>query len=68
MNVLAAFEVLDHYRIDHVLVQSRQPLSYLLKHTPGWKETMREKSEADDYVLYAREPVSEPAASGSKTQ
>jgi hypothetical protein len=68
MNVLAAFEVLDHYRIDHVLVQSRQPLSYLLKHTPGWKETMREKSEAEDYVLYAREPVSESSATGSKTQ
>ena len=68
MNIMDPLEVLERYRIDHVLVLDRQPLSYLLKHTPGWKQTMREKYQIDDYVLYARVPADAASASNSKTQ
>lgn len=30
------FEVLDKYRIDYVLMPPKQPLSYLLEHSPAW--------------------------------
>jgi hypothetical protein len=56
MNLVNTFEILDRYRIDHVLVSDGQPISYLLKHTPGWKETMREKLLNGEYVMYARDP------------
>jgi hypothetical protein len=66
MSMVDSLELLDRYRIDHVLVLNAQPLSYLLKHTQGWKETMREKRDSDSYVLYAREPIPATAASDSK--
>jgi hypothetical protein len=55
MNLVDSLEVLDYYRIDHVLVQERQPISYLLKHTVGWRLVRTEKASADNYVLYARD-------------
>ena len=58
-----SLELMDKYRIDHVLVQASMPLSYLLLRTPGWRLEMREKAwDGDDFVLYAKVPV---AASGS---
>ncbi len=68
MNLVNSFEVLDYYRIDHVLVQERQPISYLLRHTAGWKLVGTEKAMQDSYVLFARDPVvAGPQGSGSKT-
>jgi hypothetical protein len=55
MNVIDSLEVLDYYRIDHVLVQERQPISYLLRHTAGWRLVRTEKATPDDYVLFARD-------------
>jgi hypothetical protein len=66
MNMVDPLEVLDRYRIDHVLVLDAQPASYLLKRTPGWKEASREKSASGDYVLYARLP--DNPATDLKTQ
>lgn len=43
-------ELLDRYKIDHVLFQEQSPLVYLLERTPGWKVTLREGT----YVLLAR--------------
>jgi hypothetical protein len=31
------FEVLDKYKIDYVLVQPKQPLTYVLEHSPEWR-------------------------------
>jgi hypothetical protein len=59
MNLVDSLEVLDRYRIDHVLVRDGQPMSYLLKHTPGWTVSMREKAWEGEYILFAR--VSETA-------
>jgi len=68
MNVIDSLEVLDYYRVDHVLVQGRQPLSYLLRHTAGWRLVATEKATPDNYVLFARDPVAAgPGGQGSKT-
>jgi hypothetical protein len=68
MNLVDSLEVLDYYRIDHVLVQERQPLSYLLKHTAGWSRVGTEKTTEDNYVLFARDLVAPGSAGpGSRT-
>jgi len=61
------FEVIQKYRIDHALIQESTPISYLLKHAPGWHIVMREKAwNGDDYVLYAKDSQPTPAStSGS---
>jgi len=37
MGVEKPFEILDKYQIDYVLVQPRQPLTYVLEHSPAWR-------------------------------
>ena len=37
MEVEKPFETLDKYRVDYVLVQPRQPLTYVLEHSPAWR-------------------------------
>jgi hypothetical protein len=61
MYVDDSLEVLDYYKIDHVLVQERQPLSYLIKHMPGWQVLTRERASDDTYVLYERSSAFTPA-------
>ena len=54
MYGIEPLEVLNKYRIDHVLVEESQPLSYLLKHTPGWTVLQREKAPEGQYILFAK--------------
>jgi len=66
MYVNDALELLDKYRIDHVLVQEAMPLSYLLQHTPGWHLVRRETTrEGLDFVLYAKIPAMASASTTS---
>jgi hypothetical protein len=36
-SIRESFEILNKYRIDHVLVKPKQPLTYLLVHSPAWR-------------------------------
>ena len=56
MNLSDSFELMDKYRIDHVLLRESMGLSYLLQHTPGWRVVMREKAWESNYILYAKDP------------
>jgi hypothetical protein len=66
MNLIDSLEVLDRYRIDHVLVLETQPISYLLKHTPGWRVTKRENCGTGHYVMYTRLPFADGFAAGAR--
>ena len=61
MNLVDPLEVLDHYKIDHVLVLEQQPIAYLLKRTPGWQLASQEKVGQETYVLYAQDLRSSPS-------
>ncbi len=37
MSVKEPFKILDKYKIDYVLVQPKQPLTYVLEHSPDWR-------------------------------
>jgi len=54
MNVVDAYEILDHYRIDHALLREGLPLAYVLEHAPGWSVLVREKGTEGGFVLFAR--------------
>ena len=41
--IQAPFEILDKYGIDYVLLQSDQPLTYLLEHSPAWRPIYTDK-------------------------
>jgi hypothetical protein len=56
--------VLDKHHIDHLLLTDTMPLSYLLKHSPGWTIVKRERTRDDLYVMFARTPGA-PAGSVS---
>jgi len=43
MAVQEPLEILDKYQIDYVLVQPKQPFSYVLEHTPGWRVIYTDK-------------------------
>ncbi|MGA7858614.1 MAG: hypothetical protein WCA11_11835, partial [Terracidiphilus sp.] len=58
MYAQGSFELMDKYRVDHVLIQEGTPLSYLLQHAPCWQVQTREKSWDGYYVLYAKSPRS----------
>ena len=69
MNDRDALELMDRYRVDHVLLQDPSPLAYLLQHTPGWKVERREITDSFTFVLYskvgaAEVPVAAARASG----
>lgn len=53
-----SFEILDKYRIDYVLFQPNQPLTYLLGHSPGWRVIYKD----DVAVLIERSSIGGPAA------
>lgn len=65
MYLVNPLEVFNKYHIDHVLVVENMPVAYLLKHTPGWTLTKREKTGDDMYVTFARTPG---AGAGSTSQ
>ena len=64
MYLVSSFEVLDKHHIDHLLLTDTMPLSYLLKHSPGWTIVKRERTRDDLYVMFARTPGA-PAGSVS---
>ena len=50
-----AFELLEKYRIDHVLVKKSMPLAYLLERSTAWRVLSREQAEGgDEFVLFAK--------------
>ena len=65
MYMVRPLEVLDQYKIDHVLVTDSTPLAYLLKHTEGWTTVGQETTEKDLYLMFARTPGS-PAGLSTK--
>jgi hypothetical protein len=54
MYVVKPLELLDQYRIDHVILVESMPASYLLVHTTGWKIIKHEDSVDGTYVTFAR--------------
>ena len=38
MALQKSFETLDKYRIDYVLIQPKEPMAYLLRQSPGWRQ------------------------------
>ena len=54
MDLDDSLELMDKYRIDHVLLRENMGLSYLLEHTPGWQVVKREKAWEGYYVLFAK--------------
>ena len=49
-----SLQILDQYRIDHVLILDTMPLSYLLEHTAGWRVIRTEKIAGGTCVTFAR--------------
>lgn len=66
MNLNDALEVLDHYNIDHALLAEGQPLTYLLRHTPGWTVQMREETDTGNVLLLARTGRAAPRSSSGE--
>lgn len=52
-----SLNLLDKYRIDHVLLRQDEPLSYLLERTPGWTVLKKEGAEKYQYELLGRDAV-----------
>lgn len=50
VRIKRPLELLDRYKIDHVLFQEKTPLVYVLEHSPAWKVSSRDGS----YVLMER--------------
>ena len=48
-----SFEILDKYKIDYVFLQPKQPLDYLLEHSPAWHSIYADKVA----VLFERTPA-----------
>jgi hypothetical protein len=48
------FQILDKYKIDYVLLQPKQPLAYLLEHSPAWHMIYSDRVA----VLFERTPRS----------
>jgi hypothetical protein len=56
------FAILDKYKIDYVFLQPKQPLSYLLEHSPAWRMIYSDKVA----VLFERTPTTAAAATPLK--
>jgi hypothetical protein len=50
IRVVQPLEMLDRYKVDHVLYREQTPLIYVLERSPEWQVTMSEGG----YVLMAR--------------
>ena len=56
------FAILDKYKIDYAFLQPKQPLSYLLEHSPAWRMIYSDKVA----VLFERTPTTAAAATPLK--
>lgn len=59
--------LMDKYRVDHVLFRQQEPLAYLLERTQGWKVVAKEGSGDNEYELFARVPATEDGSGGGPT-
>jgi hypothetical protein len=50
-----AFELMDKYRVDHVLVKDDAPIAYWLQRSPAWHLMRREKAWQGEYLLFAKD-------------
>lgn len=50
IRIKDSLQILDKYSIRYVLFENRRPLTYLLRHTPGWKVDYEDKTA----VLFER--------------
>jgi hypothetical protein len=57
-----SFEILDRYKIEYVLLPPKEPLEYLLEHSPAWRLIYEDKVAK----LYERMPAAATTLSGSK--
>ena len=64
VSIQTPFEILDKYRIDHVLLEPKQPLGYLLEHSPAWHPIYTDKVA----VLFERTPTTAAVATPLKVQ
>jgi hypothetical protein len=51
VSIRRPLENLAKYRIDHVLVRKETPLTYLLRHTKGWRQIAAQGEGDNAYVL-----------------
>ncbi|MDE3199335.1 MAG: hypothetical protein KGN79_00315 [Acidobacteriota bacterium] len=51
-----AFQLLDKYKIDHVLVMKKMAISYVLSRSTGWRLTGTEGKEDQTFVMFERDP------------
>lgn len=65
MGLQDSLQILDQYRIDHVLILNTMPLSYLLEHTAGWRVIRTEKIAGGTCLTFARTANSGVGASGT---
>ena len=52
INIKTSFELLDKYKIDHILFTEKTPFIYLVEHSQQWSVVKRDK----DWVLLERKP------------
>jgi len=52
INIKTSFELLDKYKIDHILFKEKTPLIYLVEHSQQWNVVKRD----GDWVLLERKP------------
>jgi len=62
MELRDSLNLMDKYRIDHVLLPQAMSLSYLLERTPGWTVLRREGTGGATFELFARVPGALPAS------
>jgi hypothetical protein len=58
------FEILDKYKFDYVLMEPKQPLSYVVEHSPAWRLIYSDKVA----VLFERIPATLAPVTPSKAQ
>jgi hypothetical protein len=52
INIKTSFEMLDKYKIDHILFREKTPFIYLVEHSQQWGVVKRDR----DWVLLERKP------------
>jgi hypothetical protein len=44
VDIEESLQILDKYSMQYVLFENHRPLTYLLRHTPGWKVDYEDNS------------------------
>jgi hypothetical protein len=57
VSIQTPLEILDRYRINYALLEPKQPLGYLLEHSPAWRPIYTDKVA----VLFERMPTAAAA-------